>query len=179
MDETLLRRLSDLLHDREVIDTAIEQITSVPGGDERTIQWVASEIFDIELDLSRPSTGLVGTFQSGRLSGHTVEVRSQRTCCDVLDTKGSITCEYCMVLAGPRRHDLPTSIRAPWNIDSVYLFEMQQVHRERGASLAPEPTVDALQWRAAEIYPSARNSILLVNPVQAAQLQLFLTAPRS
>jgi hypothetical protein len=176
MSEVLIRRLSELLRERNATDAAIGQITSGSVADRHVAHWVASQIFDIQPEAPGPASELTGRFQSSALEGHTVSVQWHRLQRGLLDTAETTTFEYYLVLAGPPPLTPPTYTRQPLSVDSVYLFHARQLHAEqnaRGVRPGLSSIVTATQWRAAEIYPSARNTVLLVTPVQAAQLQLF------
>ncbi|MEV0597547.1 hypothetical protein [Nonomuraea cavernae] len=64
----------------------------------------------------------------------------------------------------------------PWRIESVYLFDVQQLLAElraRGVKIGTASSVRAAQWAAAEIYPRASNQALPVRPEQAELLRLY------
>jgi hypothetical protein len=57
-------------------------------------------------------------------------------------------------------------------IESVYLFDARAL-RERGVKAGTASSVRAEYWRAAEIYPTAVNTMLMVTDEQRALLELF------
>ena len=95
----------------------------------------------------------------------------------VLDTTESTALDYYLVLTGPRSPAVSSrGASRPWCIEAVYLFEARQVRSEqmaRGVKRGVASIVIGQQWDAAEIFPSATSTQLIVTPVQAEQLRLF------
>ena len=68
-----------------------------------------------------------------------------------------------------------SSTRA-WHIDAVYLFDAADLlsqQQARRVKVGVAASVVQGQWNAAEIYPAARNTLLLLTPAQLRMLQPF------
>ncbi len=95
----------------------------------------------------------------------------------VLDTTESTAVDYYLALTGPPSPAVSSwDTTRPWCIEAVYLSEARQLQSEqmaRGVKRGVASSVIRQQWEAAEIYPSATNPRLALNPGQAEQLRLF------
>jgi hypothetical protein len=63
-----LTALADLLRERNAIDERISQIIQRPMTAGHAGEWIASRIFDIELELSAVMAAYDGRFRSGPLA---------------------------------------------------------------------------------------------------------------
>lgn len=178
MDDQPIRQVAGLLRERDVIDAKIAQVTGRPVAAGELGKWIASQVFDIQLERSATASGIGGRFRSGHLRGRTVNVLWYMKHQGLLDTSESAALDYYLVLTGPpSQARSPSGITEPWCIDSVYLFDARRLRSEQESYGVKPGTASSLtksQWRAAEVYPSCRNPLFLVMPNQAALLQLFL-----
>jgi hypothetical protein len=139
--------------------------------------WIAAQVFDIELEASAVATGIDGHFRSGPLQGRTVNVKWYLKREGLLDTTEADALDFYLVLTGPP--SAATSSRGatrPWCIEGVFLFDARQLRAEqimRGVKRGVASSVIKQQWKAAEIYPSAASTQLIVTAQQADQLKLF------
>ncbi len=140
-------------------------------------EWIAAEIFDIELEPSAVAAGIDGRFRSGALQGRAVNVKWYLKREGVLDTTDSTALDYYLVLAGPpSAAGSSRGTARPWCIRAVYLFDARQLRAEqtaRGVRQGVASSVIKQQWAAAEIYPSAANPQLSITSQQTAQLRQF------
>ena len=172
-----LARAAALLRQRNAIDVELARLIHRPMTSGHLGEWIAAQIFDIELEASAVAAGIDGRFRSGPLQGRTVNIKWYLKREGLLDMTESTALDYYLVLTGPP--SLAVSSRGttrPWCIEAVYLFEARQLQAEqivRGVKRGGASSVIKKQWKAAEIYPSASNPELAVTPQQAEQLRLF------
>jgi hypothetical protein len=173
-----MRRIAELLRERNAIDEEIAAITHRPMTSGHLGEWIASEIFDIELELSAVAAGIDGSFRSGPLRGRTVNIKWYLKREGLLDTSESARLDYYLVLpAPPSAAAASKGATRPWRIDAVYLFNARQLRAEqieRGVKRGTASSVVTRQWAAAEIYPAA-SPILPISSRQAELLHLFCT----
>jgi hypothetical protein len=140
-------------------------------------EWIAAQVFDIELEASAVAAGVDGRFRSGPLQGRTVNIKWYLKREGALDMTESTALDYYLVLTGPRSPALSSrGATRPWCIEAVYLFEARQLRSERiarGVKRGVASSIIRQQWEAAKIYPSATNTQLTVTSMQAEQLRLF------
>lgn len=163
--------------DRNAIDREIAAIIQRPMTAGHLGEWIASRIFDIELEGSATNTAFDGRFRVGPLQGRTVNVKWYLKEEGVLDTSSSATLDYYLVLTGPR--SAAGSSRAgtrPWCVRAVYLFGAKRLRDEqdsRGVKTGVAASLIRRQWDEAEIYPQGRNPLLRVSPQQVELLELL------
>ena len=75
MDETDLAELAELLRERNLVDERIGRLINRPMTAGHAGEWIASRIFDIELEPSAVAKAIDGPFRSGPLTGKSVNVR--------------------------------------------------------------------------------------------------------
>src|SRR5262249_905105 len=140
-------------------------------------EWIAAQVFGIELEASAAAAGIDGRFRSGALQGRTVNIKWYLKREGVLDVTDSTVLDYYLVLAGPPSAAVSSrGTTRPWRIEAVFLFDARQLRSEqlaRGVKWGVASSVIKLQWAAAEIYPTAANPQLAVTSQQAELLRLF------
>jgi hypothetical protein len=172
-----LAQIAALLHERNGIDRRIAAMTGRPMAAGHLGEWIASAVFDIELENSAVAEAIDGRFRSGPLRGRIVNVKWYLKREGLLDMSLSPELDYYLVLAGPRAP--ASSSRGetrPWCIESVFLFDAQGLlaeQRRRGVKVGTASSVLTATWDAAEIYPRSTNPAYWVSAEQAAQLRLF------
>jgi hypothetical protein len=179
MGDVPMQRIAELLRGRNGIDAEIAGIIQRPMTSGHLGEWIASQVFDIELEASAVNAAFDGRFRSGSLRGRTVNVKWYLKREGLLDTSESETLDYYLVLAGPP--SAASSSRGgtrPWCIQAVFLFDARQLRAEqtaRGVRHGVASSVIRQQWADAEIYPAANNTLLPVTSNQAELLTLFHT----
>jgi hypothetical protein len=172
-----LRRIAGLLRERNSIDEEIAGIIQRPMASGHLGEWVASQIFDIELAAVAVEPGFDGRFRSAPLQGKTVNIKWYLKREGMLDTSETATLDYYLVLTGPPSPAASSHAGTrPWRIDAVYLFDARRLRREQIARSVKSGTASSVtrqQWAAAEIYPAATNPILQVTARQAELLEHF------
>jgi len=173
-----LRAVAYLLRERNAIDAQIAAIIGRPMTAGHLGEWIAGQIFGIQLERSAATAAVDGRFTTGELRGRTVNVKWYLKREGVLDVTDSDALDYYLVLTGPAAPATHSrwSIR-PWCIGSVYLFDGRRLLgdlRARAVKVGVASSVRAQQSADAEIYPRQRNRTLTVQPEQVALLQKFV-----
>jgi hypothetical protein len=101
MDAKPLARVAALLRERNVIDAELAGLMQRPMTSGHLGEWIAAQIFDIELESSATAAGIDGHFRSGPLQDGSVNIKWYLKREGVLDTTESAILDYYLVLAGP------------------------------------------------------------------------------
>jgi hypothetical protein len=169
--------IARLLSQRNAIDAAIAAVIHRPMTAGHLGEWIAAQIFDIELEQSAATAAIDGRFRSGPLQGQTVNVKWYLKQEGLLDMTVSAVLDYYLVLTGPR--STASTSRGgtrPWHIDHVYLFHAPTLlaeQRARGVKTGVAAGVLKSQWTAAETYPTARNPLLRLQERETGLLRFF------
>jgi hypothetical protein len=177
VDEGSLAQAAALLRERNAIDAELARLIQRPMTSGHLGEWIAAQVFDIELEASAVAAGIDGRFRSGPLRGRTVNVKWYLKREGLLDTTEAPALDYYLVLTGPPSAAASSrGTTRPWRIEAAFLFDARRLRAEqtmRGVKRGIASSVIKQQWAAAEIYPSPVNTQLTVTPRQAAQLKLF------
>lgn len=177
MEDGSLARTAALLRERNAIDAELARLMQRPMTSGHLGEWIAAQVFDIELEGSAVAAGIDGRFRSGPLQGRTVNIKWYLKREGLLDTTESTVLDYYLVLTGPPSAAMSSrATTRPWCIEAVFLFDARQLRSEqimRGVRRGIAASVIKQQWTAAEIYPSPTNAQLAVTSQQAEQLKLF------
>jgi len=164
MNEASIRRIAELLRERNIIDEEIAVITHRPMTSGHLGEWIASQVFNIELEQSAAAAAIDGHFRTGPLQGRTVNAKWYLKREGLLDTSESDQLDYYLVLTGPVAAAATSwGATRPWCIEAVFLFDARQLRAEqthRGVKRGVASSVLKRQWLVAEIYPSASNPLL-------------------
>ena len=123
-----LDRLADLLSEMNAIGDKISEITQRPATIGHTGEYIAAEIFDIELEESASAKAIDSHFRSGSLAGKTVNLKWYSRQEYLLDITPNSLPDYYLVMTGPK--DLEGTSRGgirPWLINSVFLFNAAEL----------------------------------------------------
>ena len=153
----MLTELAGLLAARNDLDRKIGGLISRPMTAGHLGEFIASRVFDIELEASASAKAIDGRFNAGPLAGRTVNVKWYLKREGLLDLTPSDELDHYLVLAGPA--SAAASSRGhvrPWVIANVYLFDARALRegllaRERRVGVAS--SVRAVEWAAAEAFP--------------------------
>lgn len=167
MPADTIAAVAALLRQRNAIDQELARIMQRPMTSGHLGEWVASQVFDIELEPSAVTAGIDGRFRSGQLAGRTVNIKWYLKREGLLDTSESTDLDYYLVLTGPPAAGVSSrgGVR-PWCVNFVYLFDARQLRTEqiaRGAKRGVASSVRKQQWADAEIYPSSNPRFLLTS----------------
>ena len=176
VNDDALGRLAELLTTRNEIDAEIGRAIGRPMTSGHLGEFIASSIFQIELEQSATSPAVDGRFLAGLLAGNTVNVKWYLKREGMLDVSISDALDYYLVFTGPtsRASRSGHSLR-PWVITNVYLFDARAVRDgllTSGRRVGTASSVTAQQWAAAEAYPK-QHPLLPLSPSQQQALALF------
>ena len=172
-----LEKLADLLTEMNSIGEKISEITERPATIGHTGEYIAANIFDIELEEAANAKGIDGRFRSGALAGKSVNVKWYGKLEYMLDINPDALPEYFLVMTGPKAKVLTSKggIR-PWLVDFVFLFNAAELMIElnaRGVKIGVATSVRKHEFQAAEIYPNKRNMSYRMTDDQMGILTAF------
>ena len=172
-----LKKLAGLLTEMNIIGDRISEITHRPATIGHTGEYIASKIFDIELEESASAKGIDGHFRSGRLTGKSVNIKWYGKLEYMLDITPKDLPDYYLVMTGPKGQAVSSrgSIR-PWLINYVFLFNAAELVIElnaRGVKIGVASSVRKHEWQAAEIYPNKRSMVFRLSDEQMAKILAF------
>ena len=174
-----MKRITELLREQNAVDAEIATIVHRPMTSGHLGEWIASRVFDIELEPTDAATAIDGRFRSGSLRGRTVNIKCYLKREGMLDMSESDQLDYYLVLTGPPSGAVSSrGATRPWCIEAVFLFDARKLRAEqieRGVKRGIASSVLKSQWTAAEIYPAAGSSLLTITSSQADMLRLLRT----
>lgn len=172
-----LKQLSALIAERNSISTKIAAIIGRPAHIGHLGEFIASELFEIDLEDSANNKGFDGRFTNGPLAGKTVNVKTYSKREGLIDLKTTDLPDYYLVLSGPRGP--ATSSKGqdrPFLLAGVHLFNASELVQEllsRNLKVGVATSVAARYWDAAEVYPTNRCDLLVLNEQQCDWLKGF------
>lgn len=139
-------------------------------------EFIASQIFNIQLHEDRSHKGSDGYFLSGPLENKTVNIKWYTGRENIISLKtGDDKPEYYLVMTGPKKRDVDKS--RPLIICSVFLFETGKLEdrlEKNGVTIRRNATsVKNELWVEAEIYPANTNTTLPLDADQKRALSMF------
>ncbi len=172
-----LEKLAQAIKQKTVADNEIARITGRPSERSHTGEYIAARIFNITLQESASHKGADGHFVGRNLLGKTVNIKWYGKQEGLLDINPEALPDFYLVMTGLRAGSAASrgTIR-PWLISYVYLFnaaELIEALNRRGVKIGVATSVQRELWEAAEIYPTLRNSQLMLSDEQRSQLTLF------
>ena len=177
MNLSEIRQVAELIRSRNAIDEQIGSIIGRPALTGHIGEWIAAQVFDIALEASASAKAIDGRFQSGPLTGKTVNIKTYGKREGLLDTCDDPSLDCYLVLCGPKATSMTSKGGTrPWCIASVHLFdaaELRAAQLGRGIRVGVASSVRAAEWAAAELYPNPAHSKVPVSPSQAAALAEF------
>ena len=131
-----VRKIASLLCERNAIDEKIAAVIERPVTVGHLGDWIAAQIFDIELETSAVTVAIDGRFRSGPLQGRTVNGKWYLKREGSIDITESPALDYYLILTGPASAAMSSrGGRRPGCIEAVYLFDAKQLldrQRTRG-----------------------------------------------
>ena len=172
-----LETLAKLLQERNQTDEKISQIIGYPAEKGHIGEFIASSIFDINLNASAVHKGHDGVFNSGSLAGKSVNVKLYGKREGLLDLNSKFPPDYYLILTGPKAAAVSSKgTQRPIRITAAFLFDAKFIHgmlERNGVKIGTASSVKQNFWDTAEIFPNQTNKDLVVNPEQAAMLSKF------
>jgi hypothetical protein len=180
VEHEALRRIADLLGERNRIDGEIAALIQRPMTSGHLGEWIAAEIFDIALEKSASAAALDGYFRSGPLQRRSVNVKWYLQREGILDLTSPAMPDDYLVMTGPASAAMSShGGTRPWRIYSVYLFAATELRDDllaRGRKVGTASSVRTELWAHAEIYPKPANSRWGLTEGQFEALKLFAPA---
>ncbi len=174
-----IKDLADLLKRRNQINERIARVVGRPALAPHICEYIASEVFDIELEHSATEAECDGRFCSGPLTGKTVSIKHYGKRRSYLDINPRLLPDYYLVLAGLKK-TARTSLRGgtrPFFIEEVFLFDARGLFdrlTQRGATIGIATSVRSKEWDRARIFPRPSEfAALTITSDQAQSLNLF------
>jgi len=172
-----LKTLSDLIKTRNSIDADISQIIQRPAFTGHLGEYIASKIFDINLNSSATQKGHDGFFQSGTLKGKSVNVKFYSKRETLLDLSLDSPPDYYLVLSGPKISQTSSkNTTRPLVITYIFLIHSDtflQQSKQRGIKITKQTSTIESQWTEYEIYPTRNENLFNLSDEQRNFLSLF------
>lgn len=172
-----LTRLAELIKARNAVTNVIAAQIKRPAQIGHVGEYIASKIFNIRLETSASHKGSDGHFTDGSLACKTVNIKWYAKAEGPLDIVIEASPDYYLVLTGPKAPAASSYGTArPWIIQSAFLFDAHEIVEElrrRDLKIGIASSVKQHLWEEAEIYPTRRNSRLVLSEKQRDLLALF------
>jgi hypothetical protein len=169
-------QLAKLLRQHNQIGEQISAVIGRPALTGHLGEFIASRIFEIDLERSANMTGHDGRFRVGPLAGKTVNVKCYLKL-ETLDINPKARPDFFLVLAGPRSRAVNSrGASRPFVIAHVFLFDAAQLCatlEERNVKLQTGTSLRRDLWDAAELYPDNRSTLYSLSDAQRSTLALF------
>ncbi len=177
MSHSELEQLAGLLHERNAIARRITEVIGRPAQIGHVGEFIASRIFDIQLEYSAVAMGIDGRFKTGPLKDQTVNIKFYGKKEGLLDIRLDALPDYFLVMTGPKSRFMHSRGQVrPWYIDYVFLFNADRLVEQltlRRVKIGVATSVVTAAWDAAEIYPLAQCGEYSLAEHQINMLQLF------
>lgn len=182
MNDNLIK-LIGLLEQRNAIDAQIAALIGRPALQGHIGEFIAAELFDIELDPSACNAGFDGRFRSGELVGKTVNIKLYGKQESLLGINEACLPDFYLVLTGAKGNSSSSRGKTrPLRIQRVYLFDAAELIaalRGNGVKIGIATSVRKAAWERAEIFPVANNSRLVPSAQQISLLRRFANGSTS
>ena len=176
-DGSDLQRLAELIHARNANEAAITGIIGRPALLGHIGEFIASRIFDIELEKSATNPGSDGRFRSRPRAGESVDIKMYGRREGILDINPERLPSYYLVLAGPKSSAATSpGTGRPWGIKEAFLFRAAPLVArllERGVKVGTATSVRTGEWDRARIFPACPGTPLELTEAQQDALRRF------
>jgi len=175
MDDMVL--LAELIKARNAVMEQIAALIQRPALIGHAGEFIAARIFGIALEESASQKGVDGHFTDSHLAGQSVNIKWYTKREDILDVTPEALPDFYLVLTGPKSAASSSREKTrPWAIETVYLFDAQRLVCRlcsRGVKIGVATSVRQQLWDEAEVYPTARNTRLILSEEQQKLLAHF------
>ncbi len=165
-----LAKLAELVRRKNVIESQISALIGRPALLGHVGEYIAAHVFGITLEESASHRGSDGRFADGLLAGRSVNIKWYTRQTGALDITPASLPDYYLVLTGPRAPALSSrGMTLPWAIEAVYLFDALALVEKlaaRRVKIGVATSVTQTAWEQAEIFPTQRNSMLILSDSQ-------------
>jgi hypothetical protein len=172
---TPLERLASLLRRRNAIDAGIASLIGRPALPGHIGEFIAAEVFDIQLERSATTAGYHGVFRSGPLAGATVNAKLHGKRDGLLDIPQAAPHHF-LVLTGPRAAAMSSLGDRPLLIEEAFLFdgpELVSPLQQRGVRIGVATSVRTHECEHARVWPATAGQPSSLTEDQQAALSLF------
>jgi hypothetical protein len=172
-----LKELADLISEKNKIELKISKIINRPAIIGHAGEYIASKIFNIDLEISAVNKGIDGYFSSGILKGKGVNIKWYGKKENLLDITPSYLPDYYLVLTGPPAPAVSSRGKTrPWVITNIFLFKAKDLMENLlsiNVKVGIATSVRSFLWDKAEIYPNQNNEEIILSNEQKEALKLF------
>ncbi|OFY46790.1 MAG: hypothetical protein A2Z69_01585 [Bacteroidetes bacterium RBG_13_44_24] len=170
-----LQSLAKAITQRNTADAEIARTIGRPAERGHAGEYIAAATFGIELEQSASKKGIDGHFTSGSLAGKTVNIKWYGKWEGILDISPENGPDFYLVMTGPFSASLSSrGSTRPWLISYIFLFDSTKLFQDlKNVKLGIATSVKKQLWEMAEIYPTQRNSQLILSAEQQNILKLF------
>ncbi|RIK35574.1 MAG: hypothetical protein DCC55_29925 [Chloroflexi bacterium] len=172
-----LSQLAALLKQHNAITNEIAWLIGRPAELGHIGEYLAANIFEIELSASATSKSIDGYFADGPLAQRSVNIKWYGKWECLLDITPHALPDYYLVLAGPKSAAISSRhTTRPRVIHYVFLFDAAHLYARliaRKVKIGIATSVAQHLWQEAEIYPTQHNQTLLLTEAQRQWLALF------
>jgi hypothetical protein len=150
-----LESLAKAITHKNMADVEIARTIGRPAERGHAGEYIAAEIFGIELERSASTKGIDGRFIGGNLAGKTVNIKWYGKWENILDISIESSPDFYLVMTGPKSVSLSSrGGTRPWLISHVFLFDSTKLLRElNNVKLGTATSVKKQLSEMAEIYP--------------------------
>ena len=160
------------MREKTAVDRKISALIGRPALIGHLGEFIASWVFDIELEQSASHKGSDGHFRGGPLARKTVNVKWYALHEGILDIHSEPDTDYYLVLSGPPASAENRRVR-DWVVESVFLFDTTELLAALGGKTGIAAGVKKDLWSHAEIHPNPNNPRLVLTAEQRSLLALF------
>ena len=172
-----IERLADLISRRNQVNKEIADLIGRPALTGHIGEYIASRVFNIELESSAARKGIDGRFSEGALKGQTVNIKIYGKRESLLDISFENLADFYLVMTGPQSQSMTSKgATRPIVISNVYLFKMNEFLEElgkRGIKIGVATSVARKYWDSAEIFPHQINKEFILTKNQRQLLSSF------
>ncbi|MBS1719787.1 MAG: hypothetical protein JST35_04995 [Armatimonadetes bacterium] len=171
MDKLL--QLAELIHERNLLEERISEITSRPASIGHLGEFIASSIFGVRLAENANHKSIDGWFESGPLQGRSVNIKWYAKHEGILDMCVDSGPDFYLVLAGPRHPATRAVGPRPWLIEHVFLMEDSALRGLLSSKIGIATSVRRDIWTRCEIFPNPNPELCELSASQVSALNLF------
>lgn len=171
-----IEELAALIRERNLLEERISEIIGRPASLGHLGEYIASQIFGISLAVNANQKGIDGIFEAGPLQGRTVNVKWYAKHEGTLDMCTEHGPEFYLVLCGPAEAASKSLGPRPWLIESVYLFDEQDIRGRITSKIGVATSVRKELWKENQVYPIQNSSLIQLSELQRDALGLFGSA---
>ncbi|MET7749022.1 hypothetical protein [Micromonospora sp. NPDC005367] len=167
--------MAALLRARDELDARIAALTGRSARPGDVGEFIAAQVFDIELADTAVQAGYDGVFRSDPLAGRTVNIKTYGDAFTGLDISPH-PCDYYLILSGPARP--PGAVRHhPWRISAAYLLDARRLLETltaRGVKIGIATSIRRSDLEVAQVFPTVGVDVpIRLTAAQTALLSLF------